>query len=80
MPLERCWDVPSQHRSLYPCTPKGEHIGALSISEPGSGSDAVSMSCRAERKGDRYVLNGNKAWCTNGPKVRACGRAGEWVT
>jgi hypothetical protein len=48
----------------------GEHIGALSISEPGAGSDAVSMRTRAERKGDRYILNGTKMWCTNGPKVR----------
>ena len=48
----------------------GEHIGALSISEPNAGSDAVSMRTRAERRGDHFVLNGNKMWCTNGPKVR----------
>jgi alkylation response protein AidB-like acyl-CoA dehydrogenase len=47
----------------------GEHIGALSISEPGAGSDAVSMRTRADKKGDRYILNGTKMWCTNGPKV-----------
>jgi isovaleryl-CoA dehydrogenase len=54
-----------------PPPPQGEAIGALSISEPGSGSDAVSMSTRAESKGDRYILNGTKAWCTNGPRVGA---------
>lgn len=47
----------------------GEHIGALSISEPNAGSDAVSMRTRAEKKSDRYILNGTKMWCTNGPKV-----------
>lgn len=51
------------------CGCAGEHIGALSISEPGAGSDAVSMKARAETKGDHYVLNGTKMWCTNGPKV-----------
>ncbi len=45
----------------------GEHLGALAMSEPGSGSDVVSMRLRAEKKGDRYVLNGNKMWITNGP-------------
>ena len=45
----------------------GEHVGALAMSEPGAGSDVVSMRLRAERKGDRYVLNGNKMWITNGP-------------
>ena len=45
----------------------GEHLGALAMSEPGSGSDVVSMSLRAERKGDRFILNGNKMWITNGP-------------
>ena len=45
----------------------GEHLGALAMSEPGSGSDVVSMKLRAEKKGDRYVLNGNKMWITNGP-------------
>lgn len=52
------------------CARAGEHIGALSISEPGAGSDAVSMRTRADKKGDRYILNGTKMWCTNGPKVR----------
>ena len=45
----------------------GEHIGALAMSEPGSGSDVVSMRLKAEKKSDRYVLNGNKMWITNGP-------------
>ncbi len=45
----------------------GEHVGALAMSEPGAGSDVVSMKTRADRKGDRYVLNGSKMWITNGP-------------
>lgn len=45
----------------------GEHVGALAMSEPGAGSDVVSMRTRAERKGDRFVLNGSKMWITNGP-------------
>ncbi len=45
----------------------GEHVGALAMSEPGAGSDVVSMKLRAEKKGDRYVLNGSKFWITNGP-------------
>ncbi len=45
----------------------GEHVGALAMSEPGAGSDVVGMRLRAEKKGDRYVLNGNKMWITNGP-------------
>merc|ERR1712029_697916 len=47
------------------CT--GEHMGALAMSEPGSGSDVVSMSTKAEKRGDYYVLNGSKFWITNGP-------------
>ncbi|MEM7693316.1 MAG: isovaleryl-CoA dehydrogenase [Pseudomonadota bacterium] len=45
----------------------GKHVGALAMSEPGSGSDVVSMSTKAEKRGDRYVLNGSKFWITNGP-------------
>ncbi|WFU09817.1 isovaleryl-CoA dehydrogenase [Rhizobium sp. CB3090] len=45
----------------------GEHIGALAMSEPGSGSDVVSMKLHAQKRGDRYVLNGSKMWITNGP-------------
>ncbi len=47
----------------------GEQVGALAMSEPGSGSDVVSMRLRADRKGDRYLLNGNKMWITNGPEA-----------
>ena len=49
----------------------GEHVGALAMSEPGAGSDVVSMRLKAEKKGDRYVLNGNKMWITNGPDADA---------
>ncbi len=45
----------------------GEHVGALAMSEPGAGSDVVAMALRAEKRGDRYVLNGSKMWITNGP-------------
>jgi len=45
----------------------GEHVGALAMSEPNAGSDVVSMKLRADKKGDRYILNGNKMWITNGP-------------
>jgi isovaleryl-CoA dehydrogenase len=45
----------------------GEHIGALAMSEPNAGSDVVSMKLRADKRGDRYVLNGTKMWITNGP-------------
>src|SRR6201986_3311573 len=44
----------------------GEHVGALAMSEPGAGSDVVSMRLRADKKGDRYILNGSKFWITNG--------------
>ncbi|XP_038210701.1 isovaleryl-CoA dehydrogenase, mitochondrial [Zerene cesonia] len=57
-----------EQKSKYlPKLCSGEHIGALAMSEPGSGSDVVSMKLRAEKKGDYYVLNGNKFWITNGP-------------
>src|ERR1700738_3080200 len=45
----------------------GEHVGSLAMSEPNAGSDVVSMSTRADKKGDRYVINGSKMWITNGP-------------
>lgn len=57
----------AQKRKYLPKLISGEHVGALAMSEPGSGSDVVSMKTRAEKKGDRYVLNGNKMWITNGP-------------
>jgi isovaleryl-CoA dehydrogenase len=56
-----------QKRDYLPKLISGEHVGALAMSEPGAGSDVVSMKLRAERKGDRYVLNGTKMWITNGP-------------
>ncbi|XP_076168217.1 isovaleryl-CoA dehydrogenase, mitochondrial [Ptiloglossa arizonensis] len=56
-----------QKNKYLPKLCSGEHIGALAMSEPGSGSDVVSMKLRAEKKGDYYVLNGNKFWITNGP-------------
>ncbi len=55
-----------KHRYL-PKLCSGEHIGALAMSEPNAGSDVVSMKLRAEKRGDRYILNGNKMWITNGP-------------
>src|SRR5215468_11117769 len=58
---------PAQKRNYLPKLVSGEHVGALAMSEPGSGSDVVSMRLRADRHGDRYVLNGNKMWITNGP-------------
>jgi isovaleryl-CoA dehydrogenase len=56
-----------QKRRYLPRLVSGEHVGALAMSEPGSGSDVVSMKLRADKKGDRFVLNGNKMWITNGP-------------
>jgi len=57
----------AQKRKYLPRLVSGEHVGALAMSEPNSGSDVVSMKLRAEKKGDRYLLNGNKMWITNGP-------------
>ena len=57
----------AQKRSYLPKLLTGEHVGALAMSEPGAGSDVVSMTMRAEKKGDRYLLNGTKFWITNGP-------------
>ncbi|WP_242224199.1 isovaleryl-CoA dehydrogenase [Shinella zoogloeoides] len=58
---------PAQREKYLPKLISGEHVGALAMSEPGAGSDVVSMKLRAEKRGDRYVLNGNKMWITNGP-------------
>jgi len=55
-----------QKRRYLPKLISGEHVGALAMSEPGAGSDVVGMKLRAERQGDRYVLNGSKMWITNG--------------
>ena len=57
----------AQRARYLPKLISGEHVGALAMSEPGAGSDVVGMRTRAERKGDRYVLNGSKMWITNGP-------------
>jgi isovaleryl-CoA dehydrogenase len=57
----------AQRRRYLPDLISGHNVGALAMSEPGSGSDVVSMRTRAERRGDRYVLNGTKMWITNGP-------------
>jgi len=59
----------AQRAQYLPKLCSGEHIGALAMSEPGAGSDVVSMRLRAERKGDRYLLNGSKMWITNGPNA-----------
>jgi isovaleryl-CoA dehydrogenase len=56
-----------QRQKYLPKLISGAHVGALAMSEPGAGSDVVSMKLRAEKKGDRYILNGNKMWITNGP-------------
>jgi isovaleryl-CoA dehydrogenase len=57
----------AQKKMYLPRLISGEHVGALAMSEPGAGSDVVGMKLRAERRGDRYLLNGNKMWITNGP-------------
>ncbi len=56
-----------QKKRYLPKLISGEHVGALAMSEPGAGSDVVGMRLRADKKGDRYVLNGSKMWITNGP-------------
>jgi len=57
----------AQKKRYLPRLVSGEHVGALAMSEPGAGSDVVGMKLKAERRGDRYLLNGNKMWITNGP-------------
>ncbi|MFL5004651.1 MAG: acyl-CoA dehydrogenase family protein [Microvirga sp.] len=59
----------AQKRRYLPKLISGEHVGALAMSEPGSGSDVVSMRTRAEKRGASYVLNGSKMWITNGPEA-----------
>ena len=56
-----------QKKKFLPKLISGEHVGALAMSETGAGSDVVGMKLRADKKGDRYVLNGSKMWITNGP-------------
>jgi isovaleryl-CoA dehydrogenase len=57
----------AQKKKYLPKLVSGEHVGALAMSEPGAGSDVVSMRLRADRRGDHFLLNGNKMWITNGP-------------
>ena len=59
----------AQKQRYLPALIDGSAVGALAMSEPGAGSDVVSMRLRAERRGDRYVLNGTKMWITNGPEA-----------
>ncbi len=61
----------AQKRRYLPKLISGEHVGALAMSEPGAGSDVVSMTTRADKKGDRFVVNGAKMWITNGPVADA---------
>jgi isovaleryl-CoA dehydrogenase len=61
------WGTPAQKQRYLPRLVSGEHLGALAMSEPGSGSDVMSMRLHAQPRGDRYVLNGSKMWITNGP-------------
>ncbi|HEY2051804.1 MAG TPA: isovaleryl-CoA dehydrogenase [Caulobacteraceae bacterium] len=63
----RRWGSDEQKRRYLPRLISGEHVGALAMSEPQAGSDVISMRLRADRRGDRYVLNGTKFWITNGP-------------
>jgi isovaleryl-CoA dehydrogenase len=58
---------PEQKKRYLPGLISGDHVGALAMSEAGAGSDVVSMQTRADRQGDRYILNGSKMWITNGP-------------
>lgn len=57
----------TQREKYLPKLVSGEHVGALAMSEPNAGSDVVSMKLKAEKRGDKYILNGNKMWITNGP-------------
>jgi isovaleryl-CoA dehydrogenase len=65
----RRWGTDEQKRRYLPKLIAGEHLGALAMSEAGAGSDVVSMSLRAEPRGDNFVLNGAKFWITNGPQA-----------
>ena len=65
----RRWASPEQKRRYLPKLISGEHVGSLAMSEAGSGSDVVSMRLKAEKRGDRYVLNGTKFWITNAPEA-----------
>jgi isovaleryl-CoA dehydrogenase len=63
------WGTAAQKEKFLPGLCSGEHVGALAMSESGSGSDVVSMRLRAEKRNDRYILNGTKMWITNGPNA-----------
>lgn len=65
----RRWGNAEQKQKYLPKLISGEHLGALAMSEAGSGSDVVSMTLKAEKQGDHYVLNGTKFWITNAPKA-----------
>lgn len=65
----RRWGTAEQRAKYLPKLLSGEHVGALAMSEPGAGSDVVSMRTRATKQGAKYVLNGNKMWITNGPSA-----------
>jgi isovaleryl-CoA dehydrogenase len=65
----RRWATPEQKRRYLPKLISGEHVGSLAMSEAGSGSDVVSMRLKAERRGDKYILNGTKFWITNAPEA-----------
>lgn len=63
------WGNEAQKQRYLPKLVSGEHLGALAMSETGAGSDVVSMKLKAEKKGDKYILNGGKFWITNGPSA-----------
>ena len=63
------WGTDDQKQRYLPKLVSGEHLGALAMSEPGAGSDVVSMKLRAEKKGNHFILNGTKLWITNGPSA-----------
>ncbi len=65
----RRWGTDEQKRRYLPRLISGEHVGSLAMSEAGAGSDVVSMKLRAQKRGDRYVLNGTKFWITNAPSA-----------
>jgi isovaleryl-CoA dehydrogenase len=65
----RRWSNGDQKARYLPKLISGEHVGALAMSEPGAGSDVVSMRLKAVKKGDHYILNGSKMWITNGPSA-----------
>jgi len=73
----------AQKKKYLPKLVSGEHVGALAMSEPGAGSDVVGMKLKAERRGNRYLLNGNKMWITNGPDADVLviyGKADDGIT